>query len=458
MSESTQAANTELVDPSTLLVDVNIRTDAALDKGFLGSIRDLGVLVPIVAVRTPEGSLRVRYGHRRTLAAIEVGRDLVPVMVVGDDDADEVARIVGQWHENDHRTGLSTTDCVRAVEQLSMFGLTAAQIVTKTPAGKKDVERALATAKSDLAMGAAKRYDFLTLEMAAAVAEFDEQPDTVKALIAAAKTGEGEFDHCLQRARDERDEQARVAEIVAELTAAGVTVIDQPSYDDRTIRLVDRLTHDGKPLTIETHASCPGHAAYVARDWRGVRAEYVCTQVTTAGHGDSRSASGRPAGAPMTDEEKDQRRQVLANNKAWRSAETVRRTFVTKLLTRKSAPKGTATYLAGELARGSHELRRGMERGHQLAAKLLGLNPDGGRADIAKAVDTATDARAQVIALGVVLGDVEAATGPDTWRHSTDAIRRYFAFLAVNGYVASDVEQLAAGTKKPTRKSRRVAA
>lgn len=62
------ATTIDQVDPATLLVDRNVRQDARLDREFLASIRDLGVLVPIVAVRVAEGSLRVRYGHRRTLA------------------------------------------------------------------------------------------------------------------------------------------------------------------------------------------------------------------------------------------------------------------------------------------------------------------------------------------------------------------------------------------------------
>src|SRR5438045_3880569 len=109
----------EHVDPASLLVDHNVRSDVALDKEFLASIRDLGVLVPIVAVRTPEGALRVRYGKRRALASVEIGHTGVPVVIVGDEDADEIARIVSQWHENEHRAGLGTSDKLAAVEQLS---------------------------------------------------------------------------------------------------------------------------------------------------------------------------------------------------------------------------------------------------------------------------------------------------------------------------------------------------
>jgi ParB family chromosome partitioning protein len=95
-SNSTQLVN---IDPKTLLVDTNIRKDVRLDKDFVASIKELGVLVPITAVRTASGDIRVRFGHRRTLAAIEAGRDAVPVDVIGtegQDDAVQVERIITQ--------------------------------------------------------------------------------------------------------------------------------------------------------------------------------------------------------------------------------------------------------------------------------------------------------------------------------------------------------------------------
>ena len=225
----------EHVDPASLLVDQNVRSDTALDKDFLASIRELGVLVPIVAVRTADGALRVRYGQRRTLASVEVGHMTVPVVVVGDEDADETARIVAQWHENEHRAGLGTKDKLAAVEQLSLLGLSAAQIVKRTKAPKADVEQALAASRSELAKGAAQRYDFLTLDQAAAVAEFDADMAVVKALVAAARSGDGEFRHVLQRARDDRDEAAQIAVITEQLATAGVRLIERPAHGNHTL-------------------------------------------------------------------------------------------------------------------------------------------------------------------------------------------------------------------------------
>ncbi len=59
----------EHLDPQHLVLELNVRSDAGLTDDFLASITEHGVLVPIVAVRTPDGTTLVRAGQRRTLAA-----------------------------------------------------------------------------------------------------------------------------------------------------------------------------------------------------------------------------------------------------------------------------------------------------------------------------------------------------------------------------------------------------
>jgi len=114
---------------------VNVRDDIRVDRDFIASVRDLGVLVPIVAVRTAEGGIRGRFGHRRTRAAVVAGLTSVPVVVVADEattTAGQVERLVTQWAENEHRTGLTLTEQVGVVGQLSAFGVSAAQIAKRT--------------------------------------------------------------------------------------------------------------------------------------------------------------------------------------------------------------------------------------------------------------------------------------------------------------------------------------
>jgi ParB family chromosome partitioning protein len=128
----------EQADPRTLVLAANVRADARLDKAFVASIRDRGVLVPIVAHRDA-GVLRVLYGQRRTLAAVEVGRATVPVYVVDVPDGEkarEAGRIVDQLIENDHRTDLRDAERAAAFQQLSVLGLTASQIAAHSPQGR----------------------------------------------------------------------------------------------------------------------------------------------------------------------------------------------------------------------------------------------------------------------------------------------------------------------------------
>ena len=371
------------LDPTALLVDVNIRHDARLDKDFVASIRDHGVLQPIVAVRTADGSIRVRLGHRRTLAAIEAGRATVPVIVVGDevnDDAGQIDRLICQYAENAHRTGLNGTERLDVVAQLAAFGVSAAQITKRTRMPRAEVNAALAVTGSDLARAATARYEFLTLEQAAVIAEFEADEDVVKALVAAAKTGG--FDHVAQRARDQRVEREAIAAVEQTLTANGLTVVSRDILRGKAERL-DSLTDDPDtktPLTPDTHASCPGHAAYITETWVPtplVRDEdadtdladdepadqddldddadgdvddieddepggsyqylpvYVCTDPATHGHHQRYtygSTQQRKTAAEMTDDERetarDERRRVITHNRSWESAEKVRRSWL----------------------------------------------------------------------------------------------------------------------------------
>jgi hypothetical protein len=135
------AAELAMLDPATLLTDHNLRPPRTDDpfRQLVASIKEHGVLVPIVATRDHHG-IRVRYGHRRALAAVHAGRTEVPVVVytgtLTDATAAEVDRILGQHAENTHRTGLTVGETIAAFGQLAALGVTPARIAcrSKTPA------------------------------------------------------------------------------------------------------------------------------------------------------------------------------------------------------------------------------------------------------------------------------------------------------------------------------------
>jgi len=457
------------VDPRQLIIGVNVRGTVVLDREFVRSIRDRGVREPIQVRRRADGALVVRKGKRRTLGAIEAGQALVRVLVDPEVDpaeengAGQIERIVDQLEENLHRSGNSEAEEVAAHQQLLDLGLTAGQIARRTHTPVKRVKVTTSVARSELAAAVLARYD-IPLDRVAVIAEFDDGTEqgveAVKALTVTAQSDPAQFDHVAQRLRDLREEKRLVAERVAELTAAGVRVVTE--HTDQAVHLSGlRPTAEdpsGTELTFDAHQGCPGHAALVElrRAWgtqeATVTTAYVCTAPDGNGHiprwdsSGTASESGTRQAGPMSEAEKAERRRVIANNKDWDSATTVRRDWLrTTFLARKTAPKDAVRFIAATLGRGSHDVRKAMESGHCTARELLGMDSAAGFGSpnpIAVAAETASSARATMLALAVLLGAVEQGTGRHSWRNPSGETRAYFTALQGWGYPLSPVEQL----------------
>ncbi len=456
------------VDPATAVVGLNVRSEANLTAEFVASIRELGVLEPVVGHYDEQGRFVVLRGQRRTLAALEAKRSSIPAVVV--DRPEDADRIVHQMAENDHRTGMTTSDRIAGVKQLAAFGLTAAQIKRRTARPRAEVDAALVVAGSELAEKAAQRWDYLTLDQAATLAEFEDDAEAVKALMLAAKEGHG-FDHAAQRLRDEREDAAAIAAMTEKLTGKGVPVVDRPSYDDKTTAALHRLAakEGGRAYNKATHAKCPGHAAYlrISTGWeknekgkevrvRQAEPEYVCTDWRGAGHVDlynHGSASSELKVADMSPEQREQaraeRRDVIDSNKAWDTAEPVRRDWLATFATRKTAPKGSSAFIARVVT--EHPEVVADIGGSKLAAEWFGLKHEGyGYGNGWSAlIEKATESRAQVIALCRLLASLEKGTDRQSWRRVMPATADYLTFIAANGYDLSDVEKRAAGLVKP---------
>jgi ParB family chromosome partitioning protein len=454
------------VDPRTLIVGVNTRHDVQLDRYFVRDIADRGVREPVTVQRRGDGALVVRKGQRRTLAAVEAGLPLVRVLLEpapepeDSDTAGRIECIIDQLGENQHRAALTEADEVRAHQQLLDLGLTAGQIARRTHTPTTRVRVTTAVARSQLASAIITKYD-LTLDQAAVIAEFDTgtEADTeaVKLLTVTAQSDPERFAHVAQRLRDDRDDARLVEQRTTELTTAGVRVIDADTDGAVSLQRLRPSSSDpsGTELTEDAHASCPGHAAHVEthRSWDGTRTmctTYLCTDPGTHGHAprwDSALSSGtsRQPG-PMSEAEKAQRRRVIANNKAWDSATTVRRDWLRHFLGRKSAPKDAAQFIALTLGTGSHDIRKAMESGHPTACTLLGLptaQPYSGKpGPLAEAAEGATATRATMLSLAVLLGGFEDGTSRNSWRNPTPDTRHYLRALHTWGYPLSDVEQL----------------
>jgi ParB family transcriptional regulator, chromosome partitioning protein len=490
MAPNEQAMTLEHLDPASLIADGNIRKDLRLTKEFITSIAERGVLVPLVCLRTSDG-VKIRYGHRRAFGAIEAGQPTVPCIVTDAPDggiAADVERILTQYDENTHREGLTTAESAGVVAELLDLGMTTEFIARQTQMRRGDVHAAQKLTRSKAATAAAGKYTFLSLDQAAGLAEFEDDPAALRELTAAAEQSESHFRHTLQYLRDNREQHQVLAAARKEAEAAGITVLDKrPGWNSSIDQLVDGK---GKRITEKNHRNCPGHAVFLRTTWRRPHSEpageqdpgsedtgiedlededfggrdsvmvaeheVYCTDPRANGHKPRYgSGTGTATAAKPTREE---RREVIDNNKLWRSAETVRRTWIREYLTRKTIPARALRFVLEALAHGDPQLTAVMSSysgSHALARDLLGIaksDRTGGlhTNEVLAAITTATDGRAQVIALAIVIGAYESATDVMTWRNPNTRpwAQRYFALLKDLGYGLSDVEELVLAGKE----------
>ena len=518
------AGQLQHLPPQTLVIGDNVRTDAKIDADFLASIRQHGVLTPITAVRDDDGRVMVRDGQRRTLASQKAGLDTVPVYVLPSAAENfrewEVERIVQQIVCNDQKADLTDAQRARGIQTMLDAGVSVAKVAKLISTKKTVVQAAETAAKSTEAM-AALADGQLTLEQAAAVAEFSDDPDTVAALIDAPAN---RFEHLLSQKRKQREADAAFAVVAAELQAQGVTVLeDQPNWRDLgCVALRYLTTADGGEVTEDMVVPGPLWAATLMEDtvyvdatdgttrvdeddldydtrWHRdrdadeglrhydsviektvVEPDWYCLDYAAAGFGLAVSlrnvaeavggfASPAAAGSAgrdvidteaQADADRRTRRQVIALNRLGDAAIPVRRTWIrTNLLGRKTLPKGAGVFLTTALVSDAHLITD--YRVAEVAAELLGLSGAGDRQDGRGAIDkhldglgATGDGRAQVVALGLVLGGLEGRCGKDAWRAGAStpwshgiSHAAYLAFLEGNGYPLSDIEQVIVGGK-----------
>ena len=439
------------IDPATVVVEKNVRTTAPLSRAFIASIKAEGVLSPILAHRNIAGDLVVRAGQRRTLAAREARLSSIPAYVV--DAADAVAeRIVQQVIENDQRLALTDSDRVAAFQQLAFEGMSETIIAKRLGTTKTTVKTGLQVAANKVAAAAISTHQ-LTLDQAAALVEFEGDDDTLADLMSVATHEPEMFAHTVQRARDDRDRAAALDAKSAELTGAGFVVYDRyPSVygsEDALVALAEWTTSDGDTIT-ETHLTdLPGRAAYVQTDFSGgIVVRLFLPDPKSAGF-KKRTYGVAPAEkAPWTEEQKAERRTLIANNKAWKSAEVVRREWLTTLLSRKALPKGAATVIAQGLTLHRFDVGDAAREGNTLAHTLLGLTQGsstyGLTPDLLAGYLDNHPTKANHVSLAIVLGGIESRTSTNTWRAPDARKAAYFRQLVAWGYHLSEVEEIVA--------------
>ncbi|MEC3853928.1 ParB/RepB/Spo0J family partition protein [Paenarthrobacter ureafaciens] len=437
------APTLEMLDPTTLTVDINVRKDAALTPDFIASIKEHGVMEPVIAHRKDDGTVHVLMGQRRTLGAVEAGRDSIPVMIIS--SPEEAERIVSQMVENIHRTAMTDADEADGYHQLSLLGLSAGDIATKTRRPQPTIEGAL-KAKASVA-GTAALGKGLTIDEALLMAEFEGDEEATLELESVIQDEPDQLFHVAQQLRDDRAAAAALAAFIAELEAAGTSIVERPGYDDEETAGVTSLNRaDGEPATEED-----ANAVYI----RQVdNCEYTTVPVIVGwkelgftsryGYGSSSATKG-----PMTEEQKAERKTLIANNKAMESATTVRREFVKTLLAKKQAPKGWQYFTVHAI---THHADVARTYDGEVAAEMVSAKTGGEKSwawnplrdHVAKST-----ARPEFSLIALVCAGYEKAIAKDSWRSPSQTHVDYLNQLVLWGYTCSEVEQIIIDSSKP---------
>jgi ParB family chromosome partitioning protein len=177
----------------------------------------------------------------------------------------------------------------------------------------------------------------LTLAEAAEIEAFADEPGTYQRLVKAA--GQPGFRHTLSVVQREQAIARRADEVLAELQAAGVTVIAKPIGFDNVECELRYLSdgEDGSDIDAQDHAGCPGHAAYIDQ-WQG-EAVYLCRDPKANGHLTEKWYGH------LTDEEAEtwaaEEEATRACDAALEAAALARKAFVREQIAAKKPPAGT---------------------------------------------------------------------------------------------------------------------
>ena len=424
----------EMVDPRTVRIGANVRKDVSLPREFVENIREHGVLEAVTLHRAEDGVLDVLRGQRRTLASIEAERFEMPALIV--DSPEDAERIVTQLVENIHRADMTHADEADAYEQLSLLGITAAQIAKKTGRDKTVVAGAL-KAKASTA-GAKALHDGYTIDQALILAEFEGDEDATAELESVIADEPHYLDHTAQQLRDAREAARQLAELTAKLDSEGKTQVDSCGYyaDSEAIRISALLRADNEPATDEdanAYTVSHGNVVLGIIGWKdlGFIPKYSSTGSTGTGQG------------PMSEEQKEERRTLIANNKAMESATTVRREWVKTLLSRKTAPKGWQYFVLHAITQ--HSEVTGYDGA--VAADMAGAKLDQSKAGswgwnpLREHVAKST-ARPEIGLIALVCAGFEKGIPKDAWRSASKANAHYLNQLVTWGYTPAEVEQI----------------
>jgi ParB/RepB/Spo0J family partition protein len=417
-------------NPRTQLGDLTELTD---------SICAVGVLEPLIVTPTDDGGHVLLFGHRRRAAAIAAGLATVPCDARAEYAGRSAEQVADMLAENLHRRDLTGLEEAAGYEQLSMFdGWTADRIAGRIGRTVEHVRAGLAAAKVSAELRPKVVDGGLTLEQAAAIEAYAADPKAYQRLLRAANYAPG-LHHALADERHRREVADRKVSTRRELADAGVRIIGKPNnfpWSSVEARVRELTNADGELLTVETHTSCPGHAAFIDDDGAAV---FVCQHPKDWRHGTPPSYRHRSKDEIRADEQAAQARRE--QEEALTVADAARASFLHEYLSRKGRPPAGTLRTALQIlaSREQHYGSTRSEAGHLLHPDA---DSDSAAAVFVEAVAKTTDNRLPLLALAYAAAAAEAnmRSRQASWQFDPELAVRWLTVLDGFGYPLSEVE------------------
>lgn len=297
--------------PATIEVwDVD-KLDAAIDnprqdlgdvESLAASIREVGIMLPLLATPVPGGDrLLLIAGHRRLAAAKLAGLEQVEVIV--EEGTSTRDRLKKMLIENLHREDLSPLDKARGFSDLALEGLSQREIAEQTGVSQATVSKHLSLLKLPETVQKQVATGELSQENAVTLAGL---PDDLKTEVITGGVG-------IEYAKRQADDRAKRAAQIIQLKKDGVPFVD---IDD-----VKYIHQETGIVTVSAMSWCGDHrkepCRAVAIAASGAPIE-VCTEPSNhprPTHAAPRSAAGVPKAkkeSPAEQEAREERERLQA--------------------------------------------------------------------------------------------------------------------------------------------------
>ena len=361
----------EHIDPNTIVIEANVRPSAPLTKEFVQSIREHGVIMPTSATATPTATCSCAPDSDAPSALVK------PECPRSPSTSSRATRTPRQHHRAVDRERAPRSPHRRRPRRR----MAAARVRGPVPRRDRQEDRHQGRPREAGPRRGREQHrqraiveHQLDLEQAATLIEFEDDPEATAELIKIAKEQPSSSTTPPNAPETSASSPRRSRPPPRPSPKPDYEILERrPSYDENDCLSIHELrTAEGTRVDEETVATLDGRAATVTL-WRADEepsVDYFLRGWKEAGYTDSYASTGSGSNSgPMTDEQKAERKVLIANNKAWASAEVVRREWLVEFLSRKTLPKDAAQFIAQGLTMHRGDVYREMQGGNVLATR-----------------------------------------------------------------------------------------